>query len=158
MRVLSYDMDYCVNYIRTRADLQTGLMCRIECRTFLICAISRLINIPTFGTGAVHMYDESGAPDFFKKSYLFRLSNKLCWKIASKVLFISNSQSRQITSHANVSNHVVLKSSSIHDKNQLAKNLAQKAPGSLTPIVKGAIGASFSIKPESTRQSRLDRA
>lgn len=98
--------------------------------SIMIVFISRLINIPTFGTGAVHMYDESGAPDFFKKSYLFRLSNKLCWKIASKVLFISNSQSRQITSHAIVSNHVVLKSSSIHDKNQLAKNLAQKVPGS----------------------------
>ena len=38
------------------------------------------------------------------------------------------------------------------------KNFCQKAPGFLTPIVIGAHSASYSIKPESTRQSRLDRA
>jgi|TARA_B110000090_G_C13351252_1_gene434939 glycosyltransferase involved in cell wall biosynthesis len=96
----------------------------------VVVLISRLINIPTIGTGAVHMYDESGAADFFKKSYLFRLTNRICWKVSTKVLFISKSQSRQITSHAQVNNHLVLKSSSIHTKKELFENLAGKTPSS----------------------------
>ena len=31
--------------------------------------ISKLLNIKVVGTGAVHMFDESGSPDFYKKSF-----------------------------------------------------------------------------------------
>lgn len=96
--------------------------------SLVVILISKLINIPTYGTGAVHMYDESGALDFYKKNFLFRFANRISWRISDKILFISKSQSRQITSHAKVKNHLVLKSSSIHSKNTLTKIMAQKTP------------------------------
>ena len=41
--------------------------------SLVVILISKLINIPTYGTGAVHMYDESGALDFYKKTSCFVL-------------------------------------------------------------------------------------
>ena len=72
---------------------------------------SRLLQIPVYVTGAVHMYDESGAPDFFSKSLLYRLCCRISWRFASKNLFISKSQYRQIHSHEKVNNPRLLKSS-----------------------------------------------
>jgi glycosyltransferase involved in cell wall biosynthesis len=78
----------------------------------VVCVIiSRLLRIPVYVTGAVHMYDESGSPDFFSKGRLFRLACRISWRLASRNLFISQSQHRQICSHESVNNATVLKSS-----------------------------------------------
>jgi glycosyltransferase involved in cell wall biosynthesis len=94
----------------------------------LIVLLSKLFRKKIIGTGAVHMFDESGALDFYKKSFLFRLANRITWKFADKNLFISESQLRQITSHEKVNNPYVLKSSSIHDANELFKISKNKTP------------------------------
>lgn len=86
-----------------------------------IVILSRILKIKVIGTGAVHMFDESGSPDFYKKNFLFRLLNRITWKLADKILFISESQFRQITSHELVSEPFVLKSSSIYSKEDLYK-------------------------------------
>ena len=86
-----------------------------------VILLSKLLGIRVIGTGAVHMFDESGAPDFFKRTYLYRLLNRIAWRMADQILFISNSQFRQITSHEKVVNPTILKSSSIFNKNQLAE-------------------------------------
>ena len=65
------------------------------------------------------MYDESGAKDFFTKSPLFRLTNRLTWRLADATLFISSSQYRQITSHEFVRNPIILKSSSLQTVEEL---------------------------------------
>jgi len=78
----------------------------------VICVIiSRLLRIPVYVTGAVHMYDESGASDFYSKSFLYRLACRISWRLASKNFFISKSQFRQICSHEKVNNSFILKSS-----------------------------------------------
>jgi glycosyltransferase involved in cell wall biosynthesis len=87
--------------------------------SILVVFLCKIINIETIGTGAVHMFDESGAPDFQKRGYIYRFLNRLAWRFASKILFISQSQYRQITSHEYVSNALVLKSSSIHKESEL---------------------------------------
>lgn len=89
--------------------------------SIIVILISKILRIKVIGTGAVHMFDESGSPDFYKKSYLFRLFNRVSWKLADKTLFISESQFRQITSHEKVSNPFVLKSSSIFNEKELIK-------------------------------------
>ena len=38
-------------------------------RATIVVLISRLFGVKVVGTGAVHMFDESGAPDFYKKNY-----------------------------------------------------------------------------------------
>ena len=80
-------------------------------QSVLCIVISRLLSTPVYVTGAVHMYDESGAPDFFTKGILFRLACRISWRLASKNLFISKSQYRQICSHESVNNPSLLKSS-----------------------------------------------
>jgi glycosyltransferase involved in cell wall biosynthesis len=89
--------------------------------SILVILISKILRIKVIGTGAVHMFDESGSPDFYKKSYFFRLFNRVSWKLADKNLFISKSQFRQITSHEKVNNPFVLKSSSIFNEDELIK-------------------------------------
>ena len=80
-------------------------------QSVLCIVISRLLSTPVYVTGAVHMYDESGAPDFFTKGILYRLACRISWRLASKNLFISKSQYRQICSHESVNNPSLLKSS-----------------------------------------------
>jgi len=78
----------------------------------VICVIlARIFRIPVYITGAVHMYDESGSPDFFSKGKLFRLACRISWRLASRNFFISKSQYRQICSHEVVKNPCVLRSS-----------------------------------------------
>lgn len=77
-----------------------------------ICVIlSRCLRVPVYVTGAVHMYDESGSPDFFSKGVLYRMACRITWRLASVNLFISKSQIRQICSHETVSSPRLLKSS-----------------------------------------------
>ena len=71
-------------------------------RSFHILLISKLLNKKVFITGALHMFDESGGPDFYNKSFFFRLFNRLSLKFADVNLLISKSQLMQITSHLNV--------------------------------------------------------
>ena len=73
--------------------------------------LSRLFKIPVYVTGAVHMYDESGSPDFTSKGFFFRSACRIAWRFASGNLFISKSQLRQICSHEKVNNPNLLKSS-----------------------------------------------
>ena len=98
-------------------------------RSLLVVLFSRIFGVACIGTGAVHMYDESGAKDFFTRSFLYRLTNRLTWRLANATLFISMSQFRQITSHEFVQNPLMLKSSTLQtvaelneNKNHLEKN------------------------------------
>ena len=84
--------------------------------SFLTILISKFLRIPVLGTGAVHMFDESGSLDFYSRSFIYRLLNRLSWRLADANLFISKSQLRQITSHEYVRNPQLLKSS-IKDDN-----------------------------------------
>ena len=68
------------------------------------------------------MYDESGAKDFFTRSFLYRLTNRLTWRLANATLFISMSQFRQITSHEFVQNPLMLKSSTLQTVAELNEN------------------------------------
>ena len=80
-------------------------------QSVLVVLLCKLLKVPVFVTGAVHMYDESGSPDFLGKGVLYRLACRLSWRFADLNFFISKSQYRQITSHENVNNPNVLKSS-----------------------------------------------
>ena len=91
-------------------------------RSLLVVLFSRIFGITCIGTGAVHMYDESGAKDFFTRSFLYRLTNRLTWRLASATLFISMSQFRQITSHEFVQNPLMLKSSTRQTVAELNEN------------------------------------
>ena len=75
-----------------------------------IVLLSYIFKIKCYVTGAVHMYDESGAPDFFKKNFFYRLLNRISWRYAYRNFFISKSQMRQITSHEYVRNGILFKS------------------------------------------------
>lgn len=75
-----------------------------------IVVLSYIFKIKCYVIGAVHMYDESGSPDFFKKSFFFRLACRISWRYAYRNLFISKSQMRQITSHEYTRNGIVFNS------------------------------------------------
>jgi glycosyltransferase involved in cell wall biosynthesis len=83
--------------------------------SFLTVLISKCLRIPVLGTGAVHMFDESGSLDFYSRSLIYRVLNRLSWKLADANLFISKSQLRQILSHETVKNPQLLKSSILDD-------------------------------------------
>lgn len=94
-----------------------------------ICVIlSRIFRIPVYITGAVHMYDESGAPDFLSKGRLYRLACRISWCLASRNFFISKSQYRQVCSHERVKNPSVLRSSlsAGYDANHLGNSIVTK--------------------------------
>lgn len=91
-------------------------------KSLLVVLFSRIFGVKCIGTGAVHMYDESGAKDFFSKSFLYRLTNRLTWRLANANLFISMSQFRQITSHEFVKNPLMLKSSTLQTVAELNEN------------------------------------
>ena len=100
------------SFLKTVFSIKTNAVYCWWWHQSVICVvISRLLKIPVYVTGAVHMYDESGAPDFYSKSFLFRLACRISWRLASKNLFISKSQFRQICSHEKVNNSFILKSS-----------------------------------------------
>lgn len=84
-------------------------------RSLPIILICKIFRIRVVGTGAVHMFDESGSSDFYSKSLTFRFLNRLAWRLADATLFISKSQYRQVVSHEKVRNPIILKSSIISD-------------------------------------------
>tara|TARA_B100001057_G_scaffold493858_1_gene589234 strand:+ start:228 stop:1283 length:1056 start_codon:yes stop_codon:yes gene_type:complete len=84
-------------------------------RSFIVILLCKILRLPTIGTGAVHMFDESGSKDFFSHSFIYRLLNRLAWRFLNVTLFISKSQYRQVVSHEKVRNPKVLKSSILSD-------------------------------------------
>jgi len=76
-----------------------------------VVLLARLLGIPTVVTGAIHMFDISGASDFYSKSPLFRLFASLSLRLADANLFISQDQFRQMTSHLSVNNALIVRSS-----------------------------------------------
>ncbi len=103
--------------------------------SIFIILFSKLLRIPVIGTGAVHMFDESGALDFYKKSFLFRFFNRVAWALSDKILFISESQDRQITSHEKVKSSYVLKSASINSKEELLNLSKGKKPNEVIQLM-----------------------
>ena len=65
-------------------------------RSLPIILICKIFRIRVVGTGAVHMFDESGSSDFYSKSVVYRLLNRLAWRLAEATLFISKSQSGKL--------------------------------------------------------------
>jgi glycosyltransferase involved in cell wall biosynthesis len=91
-----------------------------------IIILGRILNKKVYCTGAIHMFDYSGAPDFYSKSFFYRFFSKISLKYASINLFISEDQLLSITSHLQVNNPILLHSSlSIKDpiKTLETKNL-----------------------------------
>jgi glycosyltransferase involved in cell wall biosynthesis len=76
-----------------------------------VVLLGRLLGIKTAVTGAIHMFDLSGARDYYSGSLPFRLTNSLALRLADANLFISRDQFRQVTSHLRVNNPVVVRSS-----------------------------------------------
>ena len=80
-------------------------------RSVLASLIARFLRIKIVATGAIHMFDTSGSPDFYSSGLMYRLANKLSLRLASANLFISYDQYRQVTSHLTVNNPIVVRSS-----------------------------------------------
>lgn len=76
-----------------------------------VILLGRLLGIPTAVTGAIHMFDLSGARDYYSGSLPFRLANTIGLRFADANLFISQDQFRQVTSHLSVNNPSVVRSS-----------------------------------------------
>lgn len=70
--------------------------------SFPVILLSRLLNRKVFCTGAIHMFDLSGAPDFYRWPLLNRILTKGSLYLATTNVFISEDQLRSITSHLNV--------------------------------------------------------
>ena len=114
--IVSNIKDFIITLMKNRIDLVYFWWWHSSA---FIVILSRILRIKVIGTGAVHMFDESGSPDFYKKGFLFRLFNRISWRLSDKNFFISKSQYRQITSHEKVSNPSILRSSSIYSKREL---------------------------------------
>ena len=80
-------------------------------RSLSIILLSKLFRIKVYVTGAIHMFDPSGAEDFYTKTYLYRFVNRIGLRFADRNLFISDSQKKHICSHLKVQNPHVVKSS-----------------------------------------------
>lgn len=80
-------------------------------RSTLVILLAKVLGRPVLTTGAVHMYDYSGASGFYQKSLIYRLATRLSLWWSDANLFISNDQLLQITSECNVTNPVLVYSS-----------------------------------------------
>jgi len=80
-------------------------------RSAPVVLLARLLGVKTQVTGAVHMFDLSGASDFYSKPFLYRLTTRMTMYLADRNLFISRDQYLQITSHIKVNNPVIVLSS-----------------------------------------------
>ena len=83
--------------------------------SFPVLFLSWLLQRKSICTGAIHMFDCSGSPDFYSSSFLIKLLIPISLRIASINLFISLNQFQSITSHLKVNNPRLLYSSlSLH--------------------------------------------
>ena len=73
--------------------------------------IGKILGFRTVVTGAIHMFDISGAPDFYTKSFLYRIASLVSLRLADANLFISSDQYRQVVSHLHVNNPIIVRSS-----------------------------------------------
>jgi glycosyltransferase involved in cell wall biosynthesis len=73
--------------------------------------LGKLSGIPVYCTGAIHMFDYSGAPDFFSKSFFYRFATKIALRLADRNIFISQDQALAVTSHLSVNNAETISSS-----------------------------------------------
>ncbi|MEO1955751.1 MAG: glycosyltransferase family 4 protein [Gammaproteobacteria bacterium] len=80
-----------------------------------VVLLAKIFSIKTYVTGAIHMYDLSGSPDFYSKGFLYKLSARISLALADYNLFISYDQCSQITSHLYVNNPIVVRSSLTKD-------------------------------------------
>jgi glycosyltransferase involved in cell wall biosynthesis len=80
-----------------------------------VVLLAKIFRIKTYVTGAIHMFDLSGSPDFYSKGFLYKLSARMSLALADHNLFISYDQFSQITSHLYVKNPIVVRSSLTKD-------------------------------------------
>ena len=73
-----------------------------------IIILAWLLGRKTYCTGAIHMFDSSKSPDYYKKSFIYRLLNNISFNFCKTNLFISKDQFISITSHIKVNNPKVL--------------------------------------------------
>lgn len=77
----------------------------------LIILIAKILRRKVFCTGALHMFDYSSSPDFYKKNFFYRVSARISFILSDKNLFISKDQFLSISSHLKVKNPLVIYSS-----------------------------------------------
>jgi glycosyltransferase involved in cell wall biosynthesis len=92
-----------------------------------IILLAKFFRARIFCTGAIHMFDCSGAPDFYTRSFIYRLANLLSLRLADFNIFISNDQLLSITSHIKTQNPVLLYSS-LPPKPEIIETLYYKSP------------------------------
>ena len=85
-------------------------------QSFVPLILSKIFNKKILVTGAIHMFDYSGALDYYKRSFLYKFLNKLVLRFVDVNLFISNDQMISVTSHLYVHNPNLLYSSLESDR------------------------------------------
>lgn len=87
--------------------------------SFPVIALSRIFGKKSFCTGAIHMFDCSGAKDYYGKSFVYRLLIKAALRFSSVNLFISHDQQLSVTSHLATQCPTTIHSSLLPDKAKL---------------------------------------
>ena len=95
-------------------------------RSLPIIMLAKILGVKTATTGAVHMFDLSGGPDFYNSGILFRLFTRWSLALCDLNLFISYDQFRQITSHIYVKNPVVVRSCLVKKNNFSCADIINK--------------------------------
>lgn len=103
-----------------------------------VILLGRLLGIKTVVTGAVHMFDLSGARDYYSGSWVFRLATALGLRWSDANLFISQDQFRQVTSHLYVNNPIVVRSSLGKIQPRVQEDVLE-ARKSLKKVAKGKV-------------------
>lgn len=99
-----------------------GLICkiwRVDCvycwwwhRSVGAILLSRMLQKFVVCTGAIHMFDQKTAIDFYgTKSWIFRVACRIALRLACKNIFISKDQKEAITSHIQTRNPTIVFSS-----------------------------------------------
>ena len=77
----------------------------------LIIFIAKILGRQVFCTGAIHMFDHSISPDFYKNNYFYQLCIRFSLILSDANLFISQDQFLSVTSHLKVNNPTFIYSS-----------------------------------------------
>lgn len=91
-----------------------------------VVLFARMLGVRVFVTGAIHMFDLSGAADYYAKGILYRLASRISLALANRNLFISRDQYLQVVSHLKVKAPVVLRSSLLSEASVPAQTIIQK--------------------------------
>ena len=73
-----------------------------------IIILCKLLGIPVVTTGAIHMFDISGGPDYYNSGFLFRFFARLGLKYSSANHFISKDQFLSISSRLTIPNSRII--------------------------------------------------